>query len=126
MVTKTKAKTNGSAPMEVTLDARQQVRLKNRDMIDFQRVTGKTFVAWITEFERAKSFAADDKAAQLAFMASIDWTDLTALLWIFGRRDNPGFTWEDALDADIDQDTLMMLPSMIADPTEPASTTTPN
>lgn len=118
----TKTKPNGTAPMDVTLDVRQQVRLKNRDMIDFQRVTGKTFVAWISEFERLQKQAGKGNAAQLEFMASIDWTDLTALLWIFARRDNPAFTWDDALDADIDQDTLMMLPSMIADPTVPADT----
>jgi len=94
--------------MEVSIDTSQRIRLKNRDLIDFQRVTGKRFVSAMKELEAA----GDDP----------DWEVLTALLWILGRRDNPAFTFEQALDADLDQQQLLSLANLIADPTVPAST----
>ncbi len=104
MATKTKA-----APIEVTLDTSQQIRLRNRDLIDFQKVTGKRFLGAMKELEAAQ----DDP----------DWTILTALLWIVARRQNPDFTYDDALDADLDEQSLMSVFAMLADPTEPANTT---
>lgn len=94
--------------LEVAIDTSQRIRLKNRDLIDFQRVTGKRFVGAMKALEKA----GDDP----------DWEVLTALLWILGRRDNPSFTFEQALDADIDQQQLLSLVNLIADPTGPAST----
>jgi len=94
--------------LEVAIDTSQRIRLKNRDLIDFQRVTGKRFVGAMKELEAA----GDDP----------DWMTLTALLWIIGRRSNPGFTFEEALDADIDQEQLSTLAALIADPTAPADT----
>ena len=96
------------AAVEVQLDTRQKVRLRNRDLIDFQKVTGKRFVGAMKELEAS----GDDP----------DWMVLTALLWLLVRRDQPDYTFEDALDADIDQESLMALTAMIADPTEPAHT----
>lgn len=93
---------------QVTIDAAQPIRLKNRDLIDFERVTGKRFVGAMNELE-----AAGDNP---------DWLTLTALLWVLGRRSNPAFTFEDALDANIDQQQLVALVGLIADPTGPADT----
>jgi hypothetical protein len=106
MATKTKP-----APIEVTLDTSQQIKLKNRDLIDFHRVTGKRFVGAMKELEAS----GDDP----------DWMTLTALLWVLVRRDQPDYTFEDALDSDIDRESLMALTAMISDPmdpTEPAGT----
>ena len=116
------AKAKNAEKIEVVLDMRQQVSLRNRDMIDFKRVVGTSLIGWVTDFEQKMKSAGDDEASQMAALADLDWTGLTALLWVFGRRDNPGFTWEDALDAEIDQQTMMGLVGMIADPTAPAGT----
>src|SRR5688500_6611705 len=98
MPAKTKAE-----PIEVTLGTSQQIRLRNRDLIDFQKVTGKRFVGAMKELDAAQ----DDP----------DWMTLTALLWVLVRRDQPDYTFEDALDADLDLETLKGLTAMIADPT---------
>lgn len=96
------------AAVEVQLDTSQKIRLRNRDLIDFQKVTGKRFVGAMKELDAS----GDDP----------DWMVLTALLWLLVRRDQPDYTFDDALDADIDQESLMALTAMIADPTEPAGT----
>lgn len=94
-------------PIEVTLDTRQQVALKNRDLIDFQKITGKTMASAMKQIERDPE--------------DLDWTVVTALLWIMGRKSNPAFSYEDALDADVNEETMKALLGMIADPTAPAS-----
>ena len=100
---------------EITIDAAQKVTLSNRDMIDFRAKAGRPFLEWMVEFERA---ADDDMQAALA---SVDWTAVTALAWIVGRRHDPSFTWDEALDAEIDGETMRGLFGMIADPTVPAT-----
>lgn len=108
--------------IEVVLDTRQQVSLRNRDMIDFKRVTGTSLIGWVTDFERTMTAGGDDEAARAEALSDLDWLGLTALLWVFGRRATPEFTWEDALDAEVDEQTMMGLVGMIAAPTEPAGT----
>lgn len=104
-------------PIEVVIDARQQVRLRNRDLIDFQRKVGRSLIAWGMELETKRAQAGDDEAALMGLMADVDWTAMTALLWIVGRRSTPGMTWEDALDADVDQQSMLGLYDLIGDPT---------
>jgi len=98
--------------VQATIDTTQPIRLKNRDLIDFERVTGKSFVDEMTGLEKLKEAG-----------GTPDWLTMTALLWVLGRRNNPVFTFEDALDADVDQQQLISLITLIADPTAPADTT---
>jgi hypothetical protein len=117
--------------VQVTIDTTQPIRLKNRDLIDFERVTGKSFVDEMTGLEKLKEAlketAKELKDAELTKLKEAggtpDWLTMTALLWVLGRRNNPVFTFEDALDADVDQQQLISLITLIADPTAPADTT---
>lgn len=101
----TKAK---PAVKEITLDPSKQIRLKNRDLIDFKRVTGKNFVPAMRELEEQRENA--------------DWEIFVALLWVVGRHDNPDFTYDDALDSDIGPEMMDVVRGMVMDPTAPADT----
>ena len=96
------------ASKEITIDANSRIKLKNRDLIDYKRTTGVNFVTAMKELDEKREDA--------------DWELFVALLWIVGRRDNPDFTYEDALDSDIGSDMMDVVKGMIADPTAPADT----
>lgn len=77
---------------EININA---LHLTNRDMIDFKRVTGQSLVKALgpENAERMK----DDP----------DFEVLAALSWVVVRKSNPDFTYEDALDAEIDATDLI-------------------
>ena len=69
--------------MQIDLD---QLRL--RDLLDIEKQTGKTFGQL---FPQDGSFTAEG---------------IVAFVWAMGRRDNPEFSWNDALDvkfSDLDE-----------------------
>lgn len=84
--------------MAVPLDL-GELKFTNRDMIDFQRTVGKSIDV---AFNGGES----------------DWTAITALVWLLKRKQDPAFTYEDALDMEVDEDTFTSLV-----PTRPAATT---
>ena len=84
----------------VTIDL-DNLKLKNRDMIDFERLAGMTVQT---------AFSGDDPP----------WIAVAALGWVIGRKDDPSLTWEDMLDADIDQGVLMEA-VQAANPTPPVN-----
>lgn len=82
------------AQTEVQVDL-ANLRLSNRDMIDFKQITGKSLM---TAFEGA------DK---LEWQRDPDFLALAALGWIIGRKADPTLTLDDCLDAEIDATALM-------------------
>lgn len=101
---------NGSTSITVDLN---QLRLTNRDMLDFRRVVGKSLQQAFKNVQTAE-WAADP-----------DWMAISALSWILGRKAQPGLTLDDCLDADIDARGLIEYLSAInqANPTGPVETT---
>lgn len=85
---------------EVTIDL-NNLNLTNRDMIDFERMSGMTMKS---------AFTTDDPP----------WIALVALGWVIGRKSDPTLTWEEMLDADIDKGALMQAAETAANPTPPA------
>lgn len=81
-------------------------------MVDFRRVVGKSMAV---AFQNADSpeWAADP-----------DFEAITALTWVLIRKQNPEFTYEDALDSDVDAPLLVEAVKHL-NPT-PAPTPTPN
>lgn len=91
----------------LAIDTSKPIVLKNRDAIDFQRVTGRKLVGALKELEAERE--------------DPDWEIVTALLWIVGRKSDATFTYERALDADITVEQLTQIVRALADPTEPAA-----
>ena len=81
------------------------LKLTNRDMVDFQQSAGKSIT---------KAFSGDDE----------DWMAITALFWILKRKQQPDYTFDDALDAEITEDEYQsLLPTMPAPSTNGAGGT---
>ena len=87
--------------MAVQIDL-DQLKFTNRDIIDFQRIVGKSI----------------DSAFRPESGAEQDWNAITALLWILKRKHEPGFTYDDALDMEVNEE---MFTSLV--PTQPAPAT---
>jgi hypothetical protein len=101
---------NGTTKVTIDLDS---LRLTNRDARDFKRVTGKSIAV---AFEGADS---------PEWQRDPDWDAIAALTWILVRKQQPEFTYEDALDTPLDSDILFGLASQVPppDPTPAPSTT---
>lgn len=83
--------------MAVALDL-SQLNLTNRDMVDFQRVVGMSV---------RKAFSPEETGNDE------NWTAITALFWILKRKKQPGYTFDDALDAEISEEEYnAILPTM--------------
>lgn len=101
------------ATENVTLDL-SSVKLTNRDMIDFKRTTGKSL---------PQAFNAE-AVAQWQASNDPDFEAIAALTWVLMRKQDPAFTYEDALDSTIDSSELLeVIQAMGAtlDPTPPAT-----
>jgi hypothetical protein len=93
---------------EYTIDI-NALHLTNRDMIDFKRVTGKSLVQALGP-EAAERMKTDP-----------DFEVLAALSWVVLRKSNPDFTFDDALDSEIDASPLIDALAPLVNPTEPAT-----
>ena len=98
-----------AAEMKIDLS---EVRMTNKDMVDFKRITGKSMALAFKDAD-SPEWAADP-----------DFEAITALTWVLARKQNPGFTYEDALNAEVDAPLLVEAVKHL-NPT-PAPTPTPN
>jgi len=92
-------------PVELQVQAAGQVKITNRDMIDFQKVAGVPL---------AKAFSGKQAAED------VDWLYVCALGWLVLRRQEPSITFDEVLDMDIDGASMLALADMVQVPTLPA------
>ena len=107
MTTATRAR-GGYKPTPKAVDLQVQagsIKLTNRDMIDFQKMTGVP----LTKAMKAGQSVED-----------VDWTNICALGWLALRKTEPSITFDEVLDMDIDGPMMMALADMIEVPTLPA------
>lgn len=89
---------------EIIIDT-SNIKLKNRDIVDFERVTGMAFGEAFQDGKRPT------------------WTASQALGWVLARQQDPSITWEEVLEQDIDDEDspIMQLGKLNgANPTQPA------
>lgn len=88
------------------------LKLTPRDFVDFKRVTGKSIKKVFSEENRA------------AMVDDPDFEAIAAFSWIIIRKENPDFTYDDALDAEIDAESFIGIAGALTNPTPPATTST--
>lgn len=100
---------NGTANRTDVVVDLNTLRLTNRDMLDFRREVGKSIQ---NAFKTANTQEWKDDP---------DWLAISALSWILGRKNNPGLTLDDCLDAEIDATGLLEYLNVLqaANPTMP-------
>ena len=103
-----KKKATGYQPMPKPVDVQVpvgDVKLTNRDMIDFQKVTGVPLT---------KAFGGKAKPGDVV------WAHICALGWLVLRKQQPTVTFDEVLDMDIDGEVMVALAGMAQVPTLPA------
>jgi hypothetical protein len=104
------ANANGNAKLIVDIS---KLGLTNRDMLDFKEKVGRSMPA---------AFANADTPE---WKADPDFLALTAFTWILLRKQRPDFTWDDALDTEVDSaDLLEVVRAAVPTLAAPAATTT--
>lgn len=87
------------------------LKLTNRDMVDFRREVGKSLMQAFQDADTPE------------WQADPDFLALAALGWIIGRKDDPALTLDDCLDAEIDATALIQYAKVAqqeSNPTPPA------